>query len=609
MAQQRSPLFESGSGSKEPIRETRAAVLALRNSSQLDPNCHYVVIDPSANGNLQLQEVLLHAVDERTLSGCYLKTAHDNTAWVGSYDIDTNRVEHVYDHLRRNDITGNVSVVSFPFGNGNAYNNTIKHSPITYTSGTFYNNNIDNAQQVVVSGNNFTWNTIGNASNVNVTGGNMYVTTVENDSDLRISGGTSENNTIKGDSSVTIEGGNFRHSLVDNQSFVTIRGGNNDDNTVKNNSSLTVNGGNWRLSTIENDSNVTINSQDNYRNTVGYANINQVGTGRINQSEFRSGSSVTNGNTQIWNSTFANATDFNSTGSGGAIRESNFSDAYLRNLQNIGNVTFDNVSIFNDAQVNANGVARVFIQNSSLDSRAYFRVRNATTDLDVRYCDFHSNAHIRCDAGRLYCWYTSADSNSDIFHRSTATNNRVERCKFSSEGFVEFRDTSADCRLYRSHVTNSANVYFYQNSSNARVDYLTLTDNSQVYIQNSAGTRISQCRLSGRSQLNAQNSTGLQRFYYCTADAFGYLQILNSTADMWFQRVNVNSQSIARIQNSNVNGRIQYSRFDAYYYLLATYTTTANRSGLFGQGRITKSVTNPTLTAPYNQGNGFHNIA
>ena len=170
-------------GTTCPAPMTRVELITLRNASGLDPQCHYVVTDPASNGTLQLQRVILHALDANTLSMCYLKTAHDNVAWRGVYNIDDNLVYEVYDN-RNNRLSHNNTVISFPYNTANVYNNDISNTTITYIGGTLYNNVIHNCQQLVVGGTNFEWNQINGASNINITGGIFNVNKIETDANV-----------------------------------------------------------------------------------------------------------------------------------------------------------------------------------------------------------------------------------------------------------------------------------------------------------------------------------------------------------------------------------------------------------------------------------------
>jgi len=91
--------------------------------------------------------------------------------------------------------------------------------------------------------------------------------------------------------------------------------------------------------------------------------------------------------------------------------------------------------------------------------------------------------------------------------------------------------------------------------------------------------------------------------YYCNASASGYIQINNSGGRIY--ACNVSSQSI--LEKRGAGGNIYYSSFNAYFYAYITRTT-GTSSGLFGHGRVSKTVTDAVGIPAYNQGAGFLNF-
>ena len=405
------------------------------------------------------------------------------------------------------------------------------------------------------------------------------------------------------DSIINYTAGNLTRSIISNNSTLNLTAGNVDELTMNNESILNISGGSFRLSTISDDATVTILSGDNYRNNVSYSIYNQIGTGYLRQNKIGSGSNIQNGNVNIVNSTFENATAINTTGTAGNISQSSFNRAVQNNMQNITALSLNDSTFRNYATINANGIARLYTARVDINSNGYLTLSGATTDLDLRYSQISSQGHIRQVKGKLFVWYTTVDSNGDIYGNSEGVTNRVERSRFSSEGFVEFRDTSEDNRLYRANVTGSANVYFYNGTSNARVNYLTVSDNSQVYVNNSTSSRVNNVSITARAVLNLQNNSAIHYLQHCTASSYATLHLLNNTGQVRMERVNASSQAIARIQNTAVNARLRYSNFTSFYYLLANFTTAMNADGLYGEGRRTRTVANPTRltgTAAYN---------
>ena len=111
----------------------------------------------------------------------------------------------------------------------------------------------------------------------------------------------------------------------------------------------------------------------------------------------------------------------------------------------------------------------------------------------------------------------------------------------------------------------------------------------------------------GKYITDSQGNTRTHYQYYCNASSAGQVIMINNTGSMRQYSIESNSQSIARLQNSTANGNWYYSRVDSYYYMYITRNGGTN-SGLFGQGRRTRTVTNPTTVAPYASGSSWQNI-
>lgn len=137
-----------------PDPMTRWQLLALRNSSQLDIWCHYVMTWYN-RGTVWVATILLHAVDVNVLSlKAEIKTTHDNIAWTGKYDIDTNRIISLEDNLD-NKAYWQAQVDAFPWGVTTVYDTTNYFGTFTYTAWTVYRTTIWEWSRYVHSG--WTW--------------------------------------------------------------------------------------------------------------------------------------------------------------------------------------------------------------------------------------------------------------------------------------------------------------------------------------------------------------------------------------------------------------------------------------------------------------------
>lgn len=569
------------------IETTRAAVIALRNSGQLEKDCHYVINDPNVNGTLLLDKVLVHAVDESTLSGCYLFTQNDNTAWNGAYDIDTDRVEYVYDHRRRNKIESYNSVISFPYSCTSCYDNQIKDTPITYTSGSFYENVIDNASQLVVGGTSFYANKIGPQSNVNVTGGRFHRNNIQTDATINQSNGTINELTAKGSSITTMSSTGTIGQL-----------------TIGENSNLTVSAtGSLTDSDIGQDAEVTLISATNYENVFGASTIyRQVGTGYIRYSTIEGTTSFINGNTNVSN-VRSYVSTINTTGSTGTLSNTDFNRAYAVNMQNIASLTITDSSIKDYASVSANNAARLYFYRGSAKDGSRILISTGSR-IDASYTHLNSYAYLQStgNGGVLTANYCIISSSGYI--RNTTTNsNRADRVNISSSGNVRFDGTASDCRVYYSSASDGASIYHTGASNSSYIYYCTANGLGQIYTQGSVNARIYYSTATSRGYVRSLNVPATHYIYYSNASASGYIQFNNATAGRIYG-CNVDSQSILEKRGAT---NVYYSSFSAYYYAYITRTA-GTSSGLFGMGRRTHTITNPATVAPYNTGAAWQNF-
>lgn len=186
---------------------TRTELIALRNASGLSKDCHYVINDYTRVTTVGDAQILLHAVDVNVLSQTAMfDTIHDNTAWDGRYDIDTNRITELRDDIE-NIVIGEDTVDAFPWGNANVTRNYVSESTLNYvtTDGTFSSNQISGPVIVDAQGASFVQNTVSGSSQA-TTSGNA----------------TCANNLFTGQTNVTFISGNnsdneFRNDSIYNQ--------------------------------------------------------------------------------------------------------------------------------------------------------------------------------------------------------------------------------------------------------------------------------------------------------------------------------------------------------------------------------------------------------
>ncbi len=563
------PLFNSVP-CEDPM--ARTALLALRNGSSLQTECHYVITDYN-RGTVGASEILLHAINANTLSmDAHVATGFDAVAWDGRYDIDTNRITELDDNLG-NEVSGQELVDTFPWGNTSLQDNVIDEgASFTYTGGTFIDNRIETAANVRVTGGNVQRNSFRANSNTTVSAGDFLENEVQTDATVTTSTtGDVDNNVFGQNSTVTITGGNVDGTTVGSVSRLTVSGGTTRDNTIESRSDLRVNGGSVYENHIESNSLVNlVGGSSFYRNTVSNE------------------SSLTIGNHFAIESEFSRAS-VNTTGSGGqGFRYSRLQRATV-NATNVPTFQLVSSDLSANSQISANSATRMVA--NYLVMNGYGRVLvSPSRQLDIQYTGIRDYAYVQVANGRMYVNYSTLSGVSYIQNNSTGTN-RVDSVTVLSRSNVRFLGTSTGNRVYYSEVTSGSTIYTTGSARNCYFYYNEVTSSSQMYANNSVNCRIYYNTASGNSQLYSQNVTGTHYMYYNAMAGHGYIRFENAPGGRIYA-VHVGGQGLLRFRPANGNGRIYYSSFDAYYYLYAD-AWTLTRSGLHGHGRRTYTVTNP----------------
>lgn len=663
-----------------PAPMTRAALRALRTSGGLNVNCHYVITNPNAQGNLTAQKILLHAVDNSTLSmNVSILTSHDTLAWSGVYDIDTDDVLEVTDNLE-NKVISNASILNFPFGVSIVNGNTVMNrANLIHTSGNFINNVIETDATVIVVAGNVNRNTFGEQSNTTINSGDFLENKVENDATVISSTtGDVDNNTFKANSNTTINAGNFDNNEIHTDATVTSSGtsvdrnnfysasnttinsgdfrdnhifsnanvvsstsgdvdtnhfgqnsnsvisgaANVDNSTVGNDGNLTatggtvntviieqagdltISGGVLAATTISEDAQVTIISGSNYENRFGVSTIyNQVGTGYIRYSTIEGTTTWTNGNTNVSNVSSYVST-VNTTGSNGTIFNSLLNRAYLVSCQNIPSFTITDSTISNYGTVQTNGATRIYIYRSTItDSSRVLCSANSRIDMSYTNLDSYSYIQSTGNGGVTTANYCKASS-LGYMRNLTTNNNRFDRVTVMSGGTARFDGNASGGRIYYSTSTSSGSIYQTTGSVNCYIYYCNAASFGQIYTQNSTNAILYYNDADSYSYIRSLNNAATHYIYYCKATSLGYVQMNNSGGRIY--ACQATSQSI--LEKRGAAGNIYYSMFSAYFHGYITRTG-GTSSGLFGTGRRTQTVTNPTTIAPFAVGSAWLNFA
>lgn len=584
-------------------RGTRAAILALRNSGSLVPGCHYVVTDPSADGNLDVQEILLHATDVNVLGmQADILTSHDTLAWEGTYDIDANNVLEVTDNLENN-VTENSSILTFPFGVATVTANTVEGGTLNHTGGTVNGNEIGTDAIVNVSAGNFIENSVSPEANV-TSSGNTQRNVFSGESNTTITAGDFLENKVGTDATVNSSTtGDVDNNIFEQLSNTTITGGNVDATTVKTDanltqsagatyaveigqsSNLTNSGASFSDSTIAEDSTVNLISGTQYENRYGNSvTYNQVGTGYARYSVFEGNNQIDVGNVNFSNVQVYN-TRVNTTGSTGTISNTTINNSLLSSLTNIDTLSITNSEFNSYATVTGNNADRLVIDRTTVSDNGRI-LTVAGSELEISYSNVNAYGYIQVSNANadLRVRYSEVSSLGYISDQTTTVGrNLVERVEVSSSGSIRFTGTTTGGRVYYSNVSSGATIY--QNSCvNCYHYYCESTSLSQVYMQGKRNGRFYYCSADSYSYIRSLRGAGQPIFYYCSASSRGFIEEFDATARIRFYAVRAESQSIARASGTAAASNLYYSSFTAYYYFLGVLTG-GTRSALHGYGR------------------------
>ena len=613
----------TGGGSTCPAPMTRAALIALRNAGTLNTSCHYIITDYN-RANVGAATILLHAIDSNTLSmDVQVKTTFDTLAWEGRYDIDTNRITFLADNLD-NEITGQNTVDNFVWGNTQFVDNTLKNvtidivnanafqgnigfsrSNITVTSGNFNNNTISTDANVESAGNTQR-NHFEAQSNSNITSGDFRENRVEGDANITSStSGDVDNNIFRASSNTVVSNNaNLDTSEIHTDANLTISGGNVTTSQFKQASNTVISGGTFADNEVGQDADVTIISGSNYENKFGKSTIyNQVGTGYIRYSNIEGTTSWINGNTNVSNVN-ANVSTINTTGSSGSIFNSTLDRMYGINMQNIPTLTITDSTISNYGIVQTNGANRIYIYRTTITDGSRF-LCGTSTRIDTSYCNFNSYSYIQSTvAGSVTIANYCNASSLGYMRNLTANSNRFDRVNVSSSGSARFDGTASGCRIYYSNAHSGGSLYHTTGSITCYIYYSEASSLGQIYSQNSTNARLYYNKADAYSYVRSLNCPGTHYIYYSAATARGYIQMNNAGGRIY--SCMASSQSI--LEKRGTGGNIYYSNFNGYFYAYLTRNS-GTSSGLFGIGRRTSTVTNPTTVVPYNISSAWLNFS
>ena len=583
---------EPAGGFTCPDPMTIGQLRALRNAGDLNKDCHYIITNYN-RGTVGAATMLLHAVDERTLSqDVHVLTTFDNVAWEGRYDIDANRLEYLADNLG-NEVSGRTSVDVFPWGVATVNENRVFEADFRYTSGRATGNTIHSNAVVRVNSGNFIDNLIQPEANVTVDA-NVQRNTIGNESNVTISAGDFVENTVASDAVINSSTtGDVDHNLFESLSNLRIPAGNFDHNKMGNASNATVNGGAVTANRIDSEATIVVAGGQFFENEVGSRSTvrHQSTARRTYRNTFSRTANITLGEHETFQNEFS-ATTVNTTGStGGGIRYCKFLDSFSNTaMQNIGTLDIAYVTISNNSQINANNALRVFLRYVTLENFGRLLV-SAGARLDAQYSGFRDYSYAQVLGGVMFVNYSSFRGVSYAQNAATAGTNRIDRVNVSSNSRIRFLGTVSECRVYYSTVSDGSFIEHRGTSTGCYFYYCNVDSTSNMYSNNSVNLRGYYNKASGNSSMYSQNITGIHYMYYNAMNGHGYIWFTDAAGGRIYA-VHCSGQGLLRFRGSTAAGRIYYSSFTAYYYLYGE-NWTVTRTGLHGYGRRTYTVTNP----------------
>lgn len=477
-------------GSECPAPMTRTALLTLRNSGSLDINCHYVIIDYN-RGTVGAAIILLHAVEPNTLSmSVKVKTTYDNLAWEGTYDIDLNLIESLHDNIG-NDVYGQISVDTFPWGNASVAENEVREGRLNYNGGVFRENFIGGGTTVTTSGtvdqNRFAQNAL-----VNISGGIFSQNTVENDANVTIVSGTNIHNSFESSTTYRQVGTGFvRYSELGGNSTVINGNTNITDSRMYDTD----------FNTTGSTGSITANS---FHNT-SLTNLQNIPNLVVQGCSFQSRSQVSaNGAARL--------RLYRCNGDGGgrflvsASREMNCSYCDVKSYGYI--QTTNGIFTINYSSATNLG----YISHQSTGTNTVDR-SHASTQGNIRFLN-------SVTGGRIY--YSETSSGGTIYQSGTSTNCYHYYCNAASLGQM-YVENSVDARHYycsasdygyvRAYGNNTGQSIMYYSKAFARgfIEHLNITARQRFYSINASSQGI--IRQTGGAAGNTYYS-GVTAYYY-----------------------------------------------------------------------------------------------
>jgi len=447
-------------------RDTRANILALRNSGGLTEGCLYIAIDVThilAGGTAEFGA---YATASGSLSDSGIYTSpvlNPNEGWHAVMDWDNGAIEYVFDSVNNNEVSSAISTANFPFGVSTVNENIVKQGGrLIYSGGSFIRNVIDTQASVTIIG------------------------------------GSNTENTFSQESAYTQQG-----TGTINQSRVL------DNNTVIN--------GNLTIIACSFENQTSFNGTDAvglvYRSSFKRASIALTGA---------TGVAIQDTNFHAFAYIIANgATEVN------FYRSSIISQGYI--VVSSGariNCSYSTVQSRGYVQVTQ---GRLRISYSTIQTNAYLQQQSTSLTNIVSQSTLSSNSRTLFQNGttgaRVY--YSNNQSRGLLYFLGTNTNPYFYYGNVMTNGYVRFQN-STNIRAYQNSISDNGYLWCANNTSANYFYYNTVSSGGRIYYYNNGGSDVraywNNCNSYGL--LYVRNSTAVGRVYRSQISAYFYLFIV-----------------------------------------------------------------------------------
>lgn len=528
---QRSYYYPSSGSNPLCATNTRANIIALRNSSSLTVGCSYIVNDHVQGRLVAGTTITLTAVAVNEFSeNVHVNSTYDNEAWRGIYDIDRALVLELQDN--RNNIArgfNGLEVANFDWGN-TAYTNVVvdnatltvtigstglrtnveirNGSTMTLTGHTGALSNVDIFNQSSINLTNATcgllgWN-LNNGSTVNMTsytGGNTLTNYTLVNGSINYSSSTSQVTL----SVVYVNSATINHTGV---TTGTISGTRVD---ISNNASITHSAGALNLSlnrvVMANSSSInhsqgtiTISDYEIYgssqvNSTTGTGGNISLTTGKINGSSVITNQSAMNLNgTRLNLDRVSGISLFN--GATGTITltgsKLDISSSIAVNATSTANYSITNTDLINQGTISLSGQAAFNISRSTIANASNIQTQNlATSTSNLSDMEFTNQSQ--------YVVFASATAGIANINTSVLTNN----------SFIYKRGTG-NLTISATNMNNSSRIDNISGDRNYSISRVSMNELSQINLSGTGAIQdnILDCSMQDRAVISI-SATGL----------------------------------------------------------------------------------------------------